>query len=94
MIKMTGFGEITRELKEAQKALADLDGELGSVSFNPNDPESIEAAIQAMEQMVDDRTGRYSRNSIIGPMAEEMKASYRQAILDKATEARLQRDPD
>lgn len=89
MIKIIGLDKVTRELEEAQKALAGLDGELGSVNFDADDPESIEAAIQSMEQMVDSRLGQYAGNSIIGPMIEEMKAQYRQAILDKASETRL-----
>lgn len=94
MFKITGLDKLTRELDEAQKAMAELDGEFGAVNFNPHDPESIEAAIQSVEQMIDDRLGRYARNSIIGPMGEEMKVSYRQAILDKAAEARLEGESD
>lgn len=94
MFKMTGLDKLSRELEDAQKALEGLDGELGSVSFDPHDPESIETAIQLMEQMIDERLGRFSGNSIVGPMAEEMKATYRQGILDKAAEARLGGDAD
>jgi hypothetical protein len=89
MSKLKGFDKITRELNDAQKVLGDLDGQIGTVNFNPDDPESIEAAISSMEQIIDERVGRYANNSIIGPMADEMKTSYRQAILDRAAEARV-----
>lgn len=89
MPKMAGLEKLTRELKEAQTALAELDGDLGSVNFDPDDPLSIEAAIGAMEQMIDQKLGHYAGNSIVAPLAEEMKEKYREAILDKAAEARL-----
>lgn len=94
MIKITGFEKLGRELEDAQKALAELDGDLGSVNFSPDDPESIEAAIQSMEQIIDEKVGRYAGNSIIGPLAEETKAHFRQAILDKAAAARMEGDTE
>jgi hypothetical protein len=75
MIKIKGFDKLTREINDAKKALEGLDGNLGEVRFDPDDPESLEAAIQSMEQMIDERVGRYAGNGIIGPMAEEMKVS-------------------
>lgn len=94
MSKFKGFDKITRELSDAQKVLEDLDGQIGTVNFNPDDPESIEAAISSMEQIIDERVGRYASNNIIGPMADEMKTSYRQAILDRAAEARVNGEDD
>ncbi len=90
MIKITGLDKLQRNLKDAQKALEALDGELGTVNFNPHDPASIEAAIHQVERLVDDRVGAYASNPIIGPMADEMKGKYREAILEKAAAARLE----
>lgn len=89
MLKITGLDKITRELDEAQKAIAEIDGKLGAVNFDPYDPINIEAAIQEMEEMIDAKLGGYARNSIIGPMVCEMKEKYREAIVDKAAQARL-----
>jgi len=89
MFKIAGLDKITRELDEAQKALAEIDGELGAVNFDPHDPVSIEAAIQEMEAMIDTKIGSYASNSIVGPMVEEMKEKYREAIVEKAAEVRL-----
>jgi hypothetical protein len=88
-MKVKGLEEFTRTLDDAQKALQGLDGELGSVSFDPNDPSSIEAAISRMEAMVDERLGRFSRNPIIAPLISGMKEQYRKGILDRAAAARL-----
>lgn len=90
MIKITGFDKLQRELEEAQRALATLDGELGTVNFNPHDPSSIEAAIQNMNSMINERASAYASNPIVGPLIEQMKETYRENILQKASEARLQ----
>lgn len=90
MIKITGLDKLQRQLKDAQKALEALDGELGIVNFNPHDPASIEAAIHEVERLVDERVGAYVSSPIIGPMADEMKVKYREAILERAAAARLE----
>jgi hypothetical protein len=90
MFKLTGLDKLTGQLDEAQKALAEIDGKLGDVSFNPHDPTSIEGAMQSVDAMIDERLGAYSSNPIIGPLATAMKEKYRQAILDRAAAARLE----
>jgi len=90
MIKITGLDQLTHQLDEAQNALAELDGELGTVSFDSDDPASIEAAIQNVELLVDEKLGKYSKNPIIGPLAMNMKESYRNAIIQRAAAARLE----
>lgn len=81
-------------LDEAMKALEGLDGELGTVRFDPDDPESIEAAIQQAEQMIDDKLADYAGNSIVGPMIEQLKSAFRQGIVEKASAARLGEDDE
>lgn len=89
MVKITGFDKLQRDLKQAQQAMQAIDGELGSVNFDPNDPSSIEAAIASVEQMIDEKIGIYASNPIVGPMIDGMKEQYREGILEKAAEARL-----
>jgi ferredoxin len=48
MLKISGLDSLTKELDDAQKALADLDGSIGSVSFDPSDPADIERAIDLL----------------------------------------------
>jgi len=92
MFKITGLDKLSRDLEDAQKAMSEMDGELGSVSFDPHDPASIEAAIQEVERLIDERLGSYASNPIVGPLAEGMKDQYRQGIIDKATAARIGED--
>ena len=94
MFKISGLDDLSRQLTDAQKALEALDGELGTVSFDPDDPASIEAAIQSVEAIIDERLGPYTSNPIIAPLAEEMKEKYREAIIDRAAEARLNGSDD
>lgn len=94
MFKITGLDKLQKEIDEAQRALAELDGELGSVSFDPHDPSGIEAAIQGIYQMVDERAGKYASNSFVAPLIEQMKEVYRERILERAAEARLKPESD
>ncbi len=89
MFKVTGLDKLTKELDDAQRALAEIDGDIGNVSLDPHDPASIERAIVSMEQMIDAKVGRYAKNAIVGPMIDQMKEQYRAAILQKAAAARL-----
>lgn len=89
---LAGLNKLQRQLEDAQKILNSLDGELCTVSFNPNDPESIEAAIQQIWTVIDERVGTHTSNPIIGPLAEEMKERYREEILERAATARLEEE--
>lgn len=94
MLKITGLDKLQKELKKAEQALNELDGELGVVNFDPHEPVSIEAAIQSVNRMIDNRVEPYVDNPIVESLAEQMKESYRENILQKAAEARLQSDED
>lgn len=90
MFKIKGLDKLSRDLAEAQKAIQALDGELGTVSFLPEDPASIEAAIQEATRLIDARLGSSISNPIIGPMANSLKEKYREGILEKAATARIE----
>lgn len=84
--------KLQREMNEAQKALEALDGELGTVSFDPNDPESIETAIQKIENIIDEKIGAYASGSITNSIAEQLKEHYRNTILEQAAAARIEEE--
>lgn len=67
---------------------------MGTVSFDANDPSSIEAAIHSVNRMVDERLGRYASNPIVEPIIDQMKETYRENLLEKAAEARLMVNED
>ena len=57
MFKISGLDGFSKTLEEAAKALEGVDGEVGSVSFDPNDPASIETAIAEIARLVDEKLG-------------------------------------
>lgn len=90
MIKISGLDQLTRQLDEAQEAIADLDGDLGTVNFDPNDPASIESAIQQAEILIDAKIRPWTDNPLVAQVAEGMKEQYRTAIIERAAQARLE----
>ncbi|ACA19280.1 hypothetical protein M446_4951 [Methylobacterium sp. 4-46] len=94
MLKITGLDEMSRTLEQAQRAFADLDGELGTVRFDPNDPASIEAAIQHAHALIDGKLGDYVSNPLVAPMIEASKERFREAIIERAAAARLKGDSE
>lgn len=92
MFKIEGLDNLTRDLETAQKAIDELEGELGTVSFDSHDPGSIEAAIQEMDRLVDERLGPYESNPFVAPLIEGLKETQREAILERASTARIEKD--
>jgi hypothetical protein len=92
MFKISGLDQLSRQLTDAQRAIESLDSDLGTVSFDPEDPASIDAAIQSVEAIIDEKLGPYASNPIIAPLAENMKEKYRESIVDRAAAARIQRE--
>jgi hypothetical protein len=92
MFKIEGLDKLQRDLKRVQDAISELDGDLGSVSFNPDDPESIDLAISSMEKLIDEKVAGFEDNDIVASLIDEMKGQYRAMILEKAAEARLREE--
>lgn len=92
MFKIEGLDKLQRDLKRVQDAISELDGDLGSVSFNPDDPESIDLAISSMEKLIDEKVAGFEDNDIVASLIDEMKGQYRAVILEKAAEARLREE--
>nr|WP_319514368.1 nucleotide-binding protein [uncultured Cohaesibacter sp.] len=85
---MQGIDKILKELDQAQKALANLDGTLTTVEFDPDQPASIQAAISKMESAVDACVAPYARNPMVIELAEGAKAQLAEQIREQAAEAR------
>lgn len=84
------FGNLIKELNQAQKALGCLDGTLTTVEFNPNEPASIHAAIQRVEAAIDQAVSPYLRNPLVQQLTDGMKKSYAGAINERAAAARIE----
>lgn len=92
MVTIKGLDKLQRELAKVGKACEVLDSEIGIIRFNPNDPASIEAAILDMEQIIDERLGSCADNDVVDPIIAEVKSKYREEIVARAAEARLEGD--
>ena len=92
MFKIEGLDKLQGDLQRVQDAFSELDGELGVISFDPNDPLSIDLAIASMEKIVDEKLFGFEGSDIVSSLVEQMKEEYRSAILEKAAEARIEGD--
>lgn len=89
VVKITGLDALQRQFKELERALRDLDGEIANVRFDPEDPSSIERAIQQLSDAVDEKVRPYGRNEMVQSIAEELKENGRAQILERAAAARI-----
>ncbi|MEL7614530.1 hypothetical protein AAGW18_18675 [Vreelandella titanicae] len=87
-MSLIGLDDLKRKLQELQKVAEELDGNITNVSFEPHDPQSIDLAIQRMESAVDEKVGDYRGNNMVEDLVLAIKERYRQAIIDRAAEAR------
>ena len=86
MLKVTGLDKLQRQLEDAQRAFKALDGQLATVHFDPDKPDSIEAAIRTMESAIDDKVAPYRDNAMVASIVPQLKEKYRAAILERAKE--------
>lgn len=94
MFEIKGLDQLNKTLSELGKVTDELEGELGTIQFDAESAESIELAIVEMENMVDKKFENYASNPVAIDMANGIKAAYRQMIVDKASEARIQADSE
>ena len=91
-MKNSGFDELSKSLREVERALSELDGDVASVRFDPNDPESIEQAIRSAYAAIDAKLEPYSKNEVVAGLANDLKENCRASILERAAAARLEQD--
>jgi len=83
-VDISGLDKLKSELEAAQRAFSALDGEIAKVSFDPQNPQSVQAAIQAMETAVDSKIAPYRGNPLVEVVVPKLKEKYRAAILERA----------
>ena len=93
-MKTTGFDGLMGKLKDLERAISGLDGQVAHLEFDPHDPQSIDTAIQQLYSAIDTKLASYRGNDIVTNIGRELKERGRQAIIDRATEARLTAEAD
>lgn len=94
MFEIKGLDQLNKTLSELGKVTSELEGELGAIQFDAESAESIELAIVEMENMIDKKFESYASNPVAIDMADGIKEAYRQMIIDRASEARVQTDSE
>jgi protoheme ferro-lyase len=89
LIKIEGLDGLTKTLEQLQDAMKELDGEIGTVSYNPHDPVSIEQAAQQAAAAIDAKMQPYLGNEYVASIVADMKEQFRESILEQAAAARL-----
>jgi hypothetical protein len=74
-IKITGLGDLHRDLGQASQALEALRGQLTTVKFDPNDPSSVDLAIADVEAAIDAKVASFRGNAIVEQFVEGIKNS-------------------
>ena len=85
---VTGLDELQRALADAQRAFRSLEGTIASLEFEPDNQESVNAAVKMMEEAIDVKTRSYRGNALVESVAKGLKEQYRTAILERAAKTR------
>ena len=83
-VKMSGFDKLQKELGEAQRAFASLDGTIATLKFDPSDAQSVRRAIQEMEAAVDAKTASHAHNALVRQVGEAMKQKFKTRLQARA----------
>ncbi len=78
------FDELRRDLEDAQRALTELDGIVTTVKVDPNNPASVEEAIQQIEDAIDSKVAPYGHNPLVSQIVETTKERFREDIRQAA----------
>lgn len=87
-IKVEGLENVQKELEELADAVGALDGNLCDLRFDPNDKDSVHAAITQMETAVDAKTASWGSNAAVRDLVQQAKQRFREEILGKVHAAK------
>jgi hypothetical protein len=81
----------TRILEEAGAGLKALEEEVITTRFDPDDPASVQAAIEHIEHAIDVTTAPFRGNRLVEEAADQIKAECRAWILQQVTNPDIDR---
>jgi hypothetical protein len=79
--------ELAKTLVEAGEGLKALQDEVVEAGFDPDDPASVQAAIQHVEATIDAKVARFQGNALVREAADQIKAECRANILQQVEAA-------
>lgn len=71
---------VRTQMQEAEPVLKQLDVELEAIIFDPFIPSSVDAAIERVAAVIDTLLVDFKANPILGPLANQLKSQYLDAI--------------
>jgi hypothetical protein len=78
--------EMTRILEEASEGLKALEEEVITTQFDPDDPASVQAAIDHVENAIDMKIAPYRGNRLVEEAADQIKEECRTNILQQVAD--------
>ena len=87
---MDGLRKLQKRFEEFNKELTGLGGRITTLEFDPNDPLSIERAIDELNLEIDNRVNNFHRIPEIDKIVDQIKQKFRHQILERA--ARMRQD--
>jgi hypothetical protein len=78
--------EMTRILEEAGEGLKALEEEVITTQFDPDDPVSVQAAIDHVEHAIDAKIAPYRGNRLVEEAVDQIKAECRTNILQQVAD--------
>ena len=84
---LSNLDVVRAQLREAEPVLKRLDQELETINFDPAVPSCVEAATRWITETIDGFLAGFNGNSILGPLANQLKAQYVEGILNQVVSA-------
>jgi hypothetical protein len=90
-VMSNSLGDMARYLRELENFVAEVNSLAASVKFDATSSTSIEVAMGASDQYIDQVASRYNRNPLLKEVAQKAKLQLREQILKQAANSRLEK---
>jgi len=78
---------VRAQMQVAEPVLKQLDVELEAISFDLSVPSSVDAATEKVAAIIDTLLVEFRANPILGPLADQLKSQYLDAIQHQVASA-------
>lgn len=80
--------DFERRFQDALTGLKEVDAKIEAIRFNPDNPASVQAAIEQVELIIDDRLGEHMADPKIAPIVNGARRKYRNYIFEDKFKSR------
>ncbi|HEV2738686.1 MAG TPA: hypothetical protein VGU66_08920 [Candidatus Elarobacter sp.] len=81
------ISDFAQELEQMGRVVSSLEGEIATVTFDPSDPASIDAAIHTVDTVIDRAVAPFRQNAMLVEITDDLKASFAEGIRRDAADA-------